>query len=210
MGTGSVYAAEITDTSATQVELVNDDSYLTDEAKGNEGVSSDKNIKIQEESINLMYDDRYSIDTDLNHEEYQSYKIDQVKSLNRKSYSVRNGQVQSDLDEVLTKVSDEEVLASGVGTAELVLVPKDEENGDAVYDAIYVSVNVEPAPLTIMYLMGQVMFHIGKTIKPIPFLNMGKQNWREKRRLWSRLKPPLLSERHGFIPLMETILSKPC
>lgn len=81
MGTGSVYAAEITDTSATQVELVNDDSYLTDEAKGNEGVSSDKNIKIQEESINLMYDDRYSIDTDLNHEEYQSYKIDQVKSL---------------------------------------------------------------------------------------------------------------------------------
>ena len=155
MGTGSVYAAEITDTSATQVKLVNDDSYLTDEAKGNEGVSSDKNIKIQEESINLMYDDRYSIDTDLNHEEYQSYKIDQVKSLNRKSYSVRNGQVQSDLDEVLTKVSDEEVLASGVGTAELVLVPKDEENGDAVYDAIYVSVNVEPAPLTIMYLMGQ-------------------------------------------------------
>lgn len=118
-------------------------------------MSSDKNIKIQEESINLMYDDRYSIDTDLNHEEYQSYKIDQVKSLNRKSYSVRNGQVQSDLDEVLTKVSDEEVLASGVGTAELVLVPKDEENGDAVYDAIYVSVNVEPAPLTIMYLMGQ-------------------------------------------------------
>lgn len=71
---------------------------------------------------------------------------------------MRNGQVQSDLDEVLTKVSDEEVLASGVGTAELVLVPKDEENGDAVYDAIYVSVNVEPAPLTIMYLWDRVIW----------------------------------------------------
>ena len=116
-----------------------------------------ENIKIQEKPVTLKYDDRYSIYSDKNHEEYKEYKISSVECMDfeKKSHPVKNGEVETELnDEVLTVVDDHTLRASGIGTARFVLIPKD-ENSQAAYDKIYVHVTVEAAPLTVMYLMGQ-------------------------------------------------------
>lgn len=165
MGAGTVYAADVETVSLGNEEvsepLQEENTASVQSETENTGIEDtdseelpDKNIKVEDTVLTLTYDDRYSIYTDEEQEDYSAYKIDQVKNIRRKSHTVQNGQVQSALDDVLTIVDDGEILASGVGTAELVLVPR-EDAEDAAYDAIYVSVVVEPAPLTIMYLMGQ-------------------------------------------------------
>ena len=66
-------------------------------------------------------------------------KIDHVTNLESKSHPVKTGEVQEqESDEVLTQTDDSNVRASGVGTALLVLVPK-EENSEAAYDKILCS-----------------------------------------------------------------------
>ena len=155
--TGTVYAADASDeTSNVTLETQTESAEQTevDESEISEQLL-EPNIKIQENQITLRYDDRYSIYSDQDHEEYNDYKIDHVTNLESKSHPVKTGEVQKqESDEVLTQTDDSNVRASGVGTALLVLVPK-EENSEALYDKIYVHVTVEAAPLTIMYLMGQ-------------------------------------------------------
>lgn len=154
---------EIQDTQNDNVTSDNTDivseQMFTDAESGKNQISDqqllDKKSMVQLKPLELTYDDRYSVDSDQEHEEYAGYKIDHVTSLTRNSHPVQNGEVQSELeDEVLTKVDDDTVKASGVGTAILTLVPK-EENTEAEYDEIYVHVTVTAAPLTVMYLMGQ-------------------------------------------------------
>ena len=111
-----------------------------------------ENEKIKTDSLpDLSYDDRYSIRSD---EQYNDYMIADVKTEESKSNPVKDGVVQTELDDsVLTKLDDETVVASGVGTATLVLEPK--EGTETEYDEIDLAVTVVPAKLTIMYLMGQ-------------------------------------------------------
>ena len=168
MTTGTVYAADLADTSditdATKTGMedpsdVDEKDVSEQAAVEQDNVISEqvlgKNIRVQEQPVMLSYDDRYSIYKDKDHEEYNDYKIDHVTNLESKSHPVKTGEVQEqESDEVLTQTDDSNVRASGVGTALLVLVPK-EENSEAAYDKIYVHVTVEAAPLTIMYLMGQ-------------------------------------------------------
>ena len=151
MTTGTVYAADLADTSditdATKTGMedpsdVDEKDVSEQAAVEQDNVISEqllgKNIRVQEQPVMLSYDDRYSIYKDKDHEEYNDYKIDHVTNLESKSHPVKTGEVQEqESDEVLTQTDDSNVRASGVGTALLVLVPK-EENSEAAYDKIYV------------------------------------------------------------------------
>ena len=123
----------------------------TIEQSFNDDIKSDIDKKVDNLPASLSYDDRYSIRSD---EKYNDYVVKEVYTVESISHPVENGMVQTELDdEVLTKLDEENVVASGVGTATLVLEPK--EDAETEYDEIDIEVTVVPAKLTIMYLMGQ-------------------------------------------------------
>ena len=142
--------SQIENQSTAESEAVTDRSLkdLMDDIKDD----INDNKKIKTDSLpDLSYDDRYSIRSE---EQYNDYMITDVKTEESKSNPVTNGVVQTELnDSVLTKMDDETVVASGVGTATIVLEPK--EDTETEYDEIDLKVTVVPAKLTIMYLMGQ-------------------------------------------------------
>ena len=142
--------SQIENQSTAESEAVTDRSLkdLMDDIKDD----INDNKKIKTDSLpDLSYDDRYSIRSE---EQYNDYMITDVKTEESKSNPVTNGVVQTELnDSVLTKLDDETVVASGIGTATIVLEPK--EDTETEYDEIDLKVTVVPAKLTIMYLMGQ-------------------------------------------------------
>lgn len=121
--------------------------------------------------LKLEYDDRYTFDV-------EGYTIQSVKTETVSSYQVSGGSVTRKKDTaVLTRSSDTEVIATGVGTATVVLAPDRslqtsadvsdvpafsaaeepaaEEALQAASNTITYTVTVEPAILTMMFVAGQ-------------------------------------------------------
>lgn len=122
---------------------------------------------IEEYDLKLQYDDRYSLDTVKAGWEIVSIKTKEVLS-NRVSAGKDTG--ERDTEVILSdEQSDTDIVAVGVGEAEILLVPEDKwelaqavlgdpakvSNSDEIIDAIKINVTVEPAKLTLMYVAGQ-------------------------------------------------------
>ncbi len=122
----------------------------------------------------LEYDDRYSLgDLSELKETGEDYVISDITN-EPESCQVVSGQVTKNPDEVITQASKDslDIIATGVGTATIYLVPADQEEtdekpGEKTDDAdsseneetskagFQVNVTVVPATLTLMYLTGQ-------------------------------------------------------
>ncbi len=129
----------------------------------------------------LEYDDRYSLEDVI--EEYGAdveYEIAEIRSV-PESYQVVSGEKTGTKDEVITQVEDSlNIIASGVGSADIYLVPVDQNSTDEsennpesteydesegnidsavdpvpVENGIKASVEVKEATLTLMFLTGQ-------------------------------------------------------
>lgn len=101
-------------------------------------------------SVSLYYDDSYSVEKIAD-----DYVITGIKDQNVTSKKVSSGTVSEEPDDaVLTQISDTEVRATGTGTATLVLLKKSQSILDSE-NSIEVSVTVDAAPLTLIYLLGQ-------------------------------------------------------
>ena len=162
-GAGTVYAADGSDisesmsatmeTESDTEENINKNEDIEEQSLGEtiDGILGYKDIKTDVLKSALSYGDRYSIRSS---GEYDDYVIKETVNTVCLSHPVENGVVQSgQKDVVLTKTDDENIVASGVGTATVVLVPK--ENTQTRYKEIDLKITVVPAKLTIMYLMGQ-------------------------------------------------------
>ena len=129
-------------------------------------------LKITEElDLKLEYDDRVSLADEfsevLSDEDWAILKTDQNQNVT--SHQVSRGAKTSALDKnvvVQDGESGTEIIASGVGKTEVLLVPADEldtakeilagtggQNGTV--DAVQINVTVTPAVLTVMYVAGQ-------------------------------------------------------
>lgn len=122
---------------------------------------------IEKRELELRYDDRYSLNTIKQGWKIASIKTNEVLS-NRVSAGKDTG--ERDTDVILRdEKSDTDIVAAGVGNAEIVLVPEEQlklaqtvlenpgeaQNTETVIDAIKVNVTVKPARLTLMYVAGQ-------------------------------------------------------
>lgn len=122
---------------------------------------------IEEYDLKLQYDDRYSLDTVKAGWKIVSIKTKEVLS-NRVSAGKDTG--ERDTDVILSdEQSDTDIVAVGVGEAEILLVPEDKwepaqavledpakvSNSEEIIDAIKINITVEPAKLTLMYVAGQ-------------------------------------------------------
>ena len=122
---------------------------------------------IEEYDLKLQYDDRYSFTTVKAGWKIVSIKTKEVLS-NRVSGGKDTG--ERDTDVILSdEQSDTDIVAAGVGEAEILLVPEDKwelaqavledpakvSNSEEIIDAIKINVTVEPAKLTLMYVAGQ-------------------------------------------------------
>ena len=126
---------------------------------------------IREKELILEYDDRYSLD-ELIEDESRAWAIAAVETKKITSKKVSQGQATAEADDQIV-VSDEEekagITAVGVGEAEVLLVPEEQleaakdllanpgntVNSGEPINAVRVNVTVEPAALTLMYIMGQ-------------------------------------------------------
>lgn len=167
------------------------EEMLTEEQEADESVSGDRSAEetipemqrsengsqetpksvqwnyIEEYDLKLQYDDRYSFTTVKAGWKIVSIKTKEVLS-NRVSGGKDTG--ERDTDVILSdEQSDTDIVAAGVGEAEILLVPEDKwelaqavledpakvSNSDEIIDAIKINVTVEPAKLTLMYVAGQ-------------------------------------------------------
>ena len=121
----------------------------------------------EEYDLTLQYDDRYSLDTVKTGWKIASIKTEEVLS-NRVTAGKNTG--ERDADVILCdEQSDTDIIAVGVGKAEVLMVPGDKlelaqavledsekaQNADESIKAIEINVTVEPAKLTLMYVAGQ-------------------------------------------------------
>lgn len=167
------------------------EEMLTEEQEADESVSGDRSAEetipemqrsengsqetpksvqwnyIEEYDLKLQYDDRYSFTTVKAGWKIVSIKTKEVLS-NRVSGGKDTG--ERDTDVILSdEQSDTDIVAAGVGEAEILLVPEDKwepaqavledpakvSNSEEIIDAIKINVTVEPAKLTLMYVAGQ-------------------------------------------------------
>ena len=99
------------------------------------------------ETLTLQYDDYYNI-SDL----IQGYKVKNIFQQNVTSYQVSGGNKTAWKDSaVLTKLSDTMIRATGTGSAIVQL----DGTGNNSGETMLLQVVVEPAPLTLMFLLGQ-------------------------------------------------------
>lgn len=112
--------------------------------------------------LTVEYDDRFTFS-----EVKKGYVVAQIQKQTVTSYKVAEGQKTENKDRaVLTVSNDTDAIAVGTGTATVLLVKKGDlaaakklldkdSSATESVDAVQVDVEVEPAPLTIMFLGGQ-------------------------------------------------------
>ncbi len=100
--------------------------------------------------LTLRYDDRYSF-SDYEDADLSGYVISEIRTEHISSYQVSGGTKTDTLDAaVVTENSGGDgMIATGVGTATVTLYKEKTES------TITLSVTVEPAPLTVMFIAGQ-------------------------------------------------------
>ncbi|MGM9537218.1 MAG: sialate O-acetylesterase [Candidatus Onthomonas sp.] len=102
------------------------------------------------EQLTLQYDDRYDF-TNL----IEGYVVYSIQTEQVSSNQVSGGSKTSQLDTDVLRLEEDsqtEVVASGVGSANVLLVPEEQMERQS---AIQVSVTVKPARLTMIFLAGQ-------------------------------------------------------
>lgn len=150
--------------------------YTESETESEEGTEADavpmseqnaEVMVVSETELSIQYDDRYSFNDNNN---LKDYAIASIETTNVTSYVVSNGKKTDNRDnEVLVSGQNEktDVIATGVGNAEVLLVPDNQledarailsgtYNGEGItIEAVKVNVTVEAATLTMMFLAGQ-------------------------------------------------------
>ena len=142
---------------------------MTDNALAHKGLQIEKELELK----NLEYDDRVSLADEFKDElSDDDWEILSVTNERIESYQVSQGKATNIPDEHVVMQDGErgtDIIASGVGTAEILLVPEDKLqlaqeilNGtDGVTDAteevraVQINVEVDPAVLALMYVAGQ-------------------------------------------------------
>lgn len=106
------------------------------------------------ELLNLKYDDYYNISS-----KYQGYEIVSVSKTKASSFRVEGGEKTDEKDEyVVTKPSSVVFHAAGIGTADAILVKSEDLKGykeEKPLDGIRLKIKVNPATLSVMYIVGQ-------------------------------------------------------
>ena len=140
---------------------------LSSEAQHNAEEQVGQQWNFTDIDLTLQYDDRYSF-ADIR----EGWKIVSIETKEVVSSQVSGGKntAMPDTDIVLTdQESDTDIIAVGVGQAEILLVSDEQVDqarsllsedvaghvGDETIEAIRVNVTVEPAKLTLMYVAGQ-------------------------------------------------------
>lgn len=138
-----------------------------EQSTGNKNTENKQIWNITEQNLTLQYDDRYSFKS--MKEEWKIASIKTKKILSNKVYDGKSTD-ERDTDVVLRdEKSDTDIIAVGVGEAEILLVPEkqlelahtiladpsEKENSSEIIDALQINVTVEPANLTLMYVAGQ-------------------------------------------------------
>ena len=103
---------------------------------------------IEHKSIELQYDDRYSFK-----DQMPGYTIIDIKSEEITSHQVTNGITLNELDKDVLTLEDgscTDVIATGVGTATVLMTAEEQEN-----ELVEVKVTVTPARLSLLYIIGQ-------------------------------------------------------
>lgn len=173
--------AELEEYSESTVTDEEVEATLTNDALSITAVSANEKFVIDDLatfSVSLEYDDRYNI-AELDEDYSIAYIFDQSAT----SYQVSNGKRGSRDSTVieLDANSDQDIVATGVGTAKMLLVPEDQlsdvstsiktygdSNDDTVidglleeygtptvYDWLVAEVKVNPADLTLIFVAGQ-------------------------------------------------------
>ena len=136
-----------------QTETVED---VTDASQDGEQDTPASEPQVQKKELSLEYDDRYSLSQltdDSNEWVIQSIKTEEVSSR-----QVSRGEATGGKDTDVIRREAEgslNIVAVGVGKAEICLVPKDEAEAEEPTQKIQIHVTVEPATLTVMYVAGQ-------------------------------------------------------
>ncbi|MCD8365774.1 MAG: hypothetical protein LUC83_08210 [Clostridiales bacterium] len=174
-------AAGVTDSKADDTAPLSDDNETDGAADSSEGETDDvtgvsaeeladtllgaeRDISWTEADLTVQYDDRYSLDdldavaqAEESDGDYVIYEIEtDLNSI--VSFQVSGGKKTSSLDtDVVTQESgsDTDIIAVGVGTATVYLVPESQKESGQVTSGVAVTVTVEPAVLTLMLLAGQ-------------------------------------------------------
>ena len=142
LGTGTVLAAGTNGNSSVSEKIAIQVQDTEDDQQNSSEMTEEQSLLNAD--LELQYDDRYDLS-----EEWPDYTIKNIKMQKTTSWKVSNGQKTGEMDDaVVSKISDHEIAATGTGIAELQL-----ENENGMIKAVWVKVT--PAPLTVLYLMGQ-------------------------------------------------------
>ena len=121
------------------------------ETAGKRKADAPQQMDVTEEDLTLQYDDRYSLSEYIK----DGWTIKSLETTRVDSNSVSGGKNTGKKDGEVIRQDGQTIIASGVGTAKILLVPAGQSDGSGAAETLQINVTVEPAELTLIYITGQ-------------------------------------------------------